>query len=126
MAEETTETTTEKAKETEKEKPREEPTREVVKETVREEPSQPTLVDCPECDLPIREDKLGSHRFKAHEVERRKLRETTETTEPTEKGKAKPPPSREKTTTTEKGNEQGKRKATRVSRSWFGGSAEDD
>jgi hypothetical protein len=124
MAEEPTETPKETPPE-KREKEREEPTtvvKEVVKE--REEPTQPTLVDCPECDLPIREDKLGSHRFKAHEVERRKPRETT--TEPDD-GKTKPPPRRNVTEAKpDNGQTTKKRKPTRVSRSWFGGSAEND
>ena len=97
MAEEKEEREEKEEKEEPKEEPKQEPK---TVEKIIERDREPSLVDCPECDLSVREDKLGSHRWKAHQVERRASREETDDTDD-----AIAPPKTKHATTREKREE---------------------
>jgi hypothetical protein len=84
---ETEETETEET-ETE-EKPKPEQKRERREESRRDDPA-PT-VECPDCYVTVAPANLGSHRFRAHGVERRAKREEDKTSPPTPKRKGTPP-----------------------------------
>jgi outer membrane biosynthesis protein TonB len=99
---EETETETEETEEeTEEEKPKPEPKKERREESRRDDPA-PT-VECPDCYVPIAPANLGSHRFRAHGVERRAKREEDKQTSPTPKRKGTPP-------SNDKGTQGGARK----------------
>jgi hypothetical protein len=95
------------------------------REERREDPPKneaPPLVKCPECRVPIHPEDLGSHRYLAHKVERRTVKERKDDGDDQDDGAGSRTPKRKSTSQSDESDSQsGKKRGSRwdkVRQSW--------